>query len=77
MNASEPTEQPSEHTAEHTPEHPTPELLRSMFLYESLDDDQLAWIAERSRMESRPAGVVYHEGEPRPACSSWCRAPSP
>ena len=56
MNASEPTEP--------TPERPTPELLRSMFLYESLDDDQLAWIAERSRLESRPAGVVYHEGEP-------------
>ena len=56
MNASAPTEQ--------TDGHPTPELLRSLFLYEALNDDQLAWIAERSELETRPAGIVYNEGEP-------------
>ncbi len=52
MNASEPAAKP------------TPELLRSLFLFESLDDDQLTWIAERSCFETHPAGVVYEEGEP-------------
>jgi signal transduction histidine kinase len=39
--------------------------LRTLFLFESLDEHQLAWLAERGRVEQRAAGtVVYGEGEP-------------
>jgi CRP-like cAMP-binding protein len=39
--------------------------LRTLFLFESLDDEQLRWLSERSTLEERPAGsVVYSEGEP-------------
>ncbi|MFI6266975.1 ATP-binding protein [Micromonospora sp. NPDC051006] len=41
-----------------------PEQLRTLFLFESLDDDQLAWLAEHGRVEQRAGGtVVYAEGE--------------
>ncbi|MDF2968031.1 MAG: cyclic nucleotide-binding protein [Nocardioidaceae bacterium] len=42
---------------------PSRDLLRSLFLFESLDDDRLDWISEHALIESRPAGVVYSEGE--------------
>jgi signal transduction histidine kinase len=43
----------------------TPEQLRTLFLFESLDDGQLAWLAERGRVEGWSGGsVVYTEGEP-------------
>jgi len=43
----------------------TPDELRTMFLFEALNDEQLAWLAERSRVELFPAGgTVYTEGEP-------------
>jgi signal transduction histidine kinase len=39
--------------------------LRTMFLFEALTDEQLDWIAERSRVELYPAGgTIYTEGEP-------------
>src|SRR3954453_316492 len=42
-----------------------PDELRTMFLFEALTPDQLAWIAERSRVELYPAGgTIYAEGEP-------------
>ncbi|MFD7861994.1 ATP-binding protein [Streptomyces sp. NPDC057682] len=48
-----------------TPDRPAPELLRTLFLFEELDDEQLAWLAERGRTEQRSAGsVVYEEGTP-------------
>ncbi|GII56655.1 histidine kinase [Planotetraspora thailandica] len=43
----------------------TPDELRTLFLFESLDDDQLARLAADGEVEHRDAGtVVYAEGEP-------------
>jgi len=42
----------------------TPEELRTLFLFESLDDDQLDWLAEHGRVEQHAAGQIYTEGEP-------------
>ncbi|RKF29045.1 ATP-binding protein [Micromonospora globbae] len=43
----------------------TPEQLRTLFLFEALDADQLAWLAETGRVEQRAADtVVFGEGEP-------------
>lgn len=43
----------------------TPEQVRTLFLFEALDDSQLAWLAERGRVEQREGGsAVYNEGEP-------------
>lgn len=42
----------------------TPDELRTLFLFEALDEDQLAWLAERGRVEVRDAGTpVYAQGE--------------
>ncbi|WBB68114.1 ATP-binding protein [Micromonospora sp. WMMD812] len=41
-----------------------PDELRTLFLFESLDAEQLAWLAEHGRVEQRAGGtVVYAEGE--------------
>jgi signal transduction histidine kinase len=41
-----------------------PAQLRSLFLFESLTDDQLDWLADRGRVEQRAGGsLVYGEGE--------------
>lgn len=46
-------------------EHPSPELLRTLFLFESLTDEQLGWLCDRASVEDRAAGsFVYEEGEP-------------
>jgi signal transduction histidine kinase len=37
--------------------------LRTLFLFEKLDDDQLQWLCERGRAELIPAGPVYAEGD--------------
>ncbi|MGK5740990.1 ATP-binding protein [Micromonospora sp. URMC 103] len=43
----------------------TPDELRTLFLFEALDADQLGWLAEYGRVEQRAAGtVVFGEGEP-------------
>ncbi|GLZ35058.1 histidine kinase [Lentzea sp. NBRC 105346] len=43
----------------------TPDELRSLFLFEHLGDDQLAWLAEHGHIETRSAGtVVLAEGDP-------------
>ncbi|WP_377273956.1 ATP-binding protein [Peterkaempfera sp. SMS 1(5)a] len=43
----------------------TPEELRTLFLFEGLDDEQLQWLAERARVDHRAAGTtVFAEGEP-------------
>jgi signal transduction histidine kinase len=43
----------------------TPDELRELFLFEALDERQLAWLAERGHIEEHAAGVdVYREGEP-------------
>jgi len=42
-----------------------PEQLRTLFLFERLDDDQLAWLIERGRLVEYPPGAVIHaEGAP-------------
>ncbi|MFC5799901.1 ATP-binding protein [Streptomyces formicae] len=42
----------------------TPDELRTLFLFEALDDDQLSWLAECGRVESRKASeAVYSQGE--------------
>ena len=38
--------------------------LRSLFLFEKLDDEQLAWLCREGRVEVFPPGPVYAEGEP-------------
>ncbi len=47
------------------PERLTPDELRSLFLFEALDDGQLAWLAERGRVVEYAAGATIHvEGTP-------------
>lgn len=42
--------------------------LRTLFLFEALSDEQLAWVAEHSEVRAFDAGgVVYREGEPADA----------
>ena len=42
-----------------------PEELTKLFLFESLDPDQLAWLSTNGRVETRVQGdVVYAEGDP-------------
>ncbi|NUK13492.1 cyclic nucleotide-binding domain-containing protein, partial [Streptomyces lunaelactis] len=42
----------------------TPAELQTLFLFEALDDKQLAWLAERGSVEVRPGGApVYSQGE--------------
>jgi signal transduction histidine kinase len=42
----------------------TPDLLRSLFLFEALSDDQLAWLCREGRLEKLEPGIVYAQGEP-------------
>jgi CRP-like cAMP-binding protein len=43
----------------------TADQVQTLFLFEALDDAQLAWLAEHGRVEERAGGsVVYAEGEP-------------
>jgi signal transduction histidine kinase len=43
----------------------TPAELRTLFLFEQLDDDQLAWLAQRGRVVEYPTGATIHaEGAP-------------
>lgn len=41
----------------------TPNDLRTLFLFEALDDEQLDWLAEYGRVERHPSGPVYAEGD--------------
>ncbi len=46
----------------------SPALLRGLFLFEALTDEQLAWLAARSEVRAFAAGAsVYREGEPADA----------
>src|SRR5215475_16221479 len=38
--------------------------LRTLFLFEALDDDQLQWLCEHGTVIHREPGYVYREGEP-------------
>jgi CRP-like cAMP-binding protein len=47
------------------PERLAPEQLRTLFLFEHLTDDQLAWLSERGRVVEYSAGSTIHaEGAP-------------
>jgi len=47
------------------PERLAPDQLRTLFLFEALDDNQLAWLAERGRVVEYPEGATIHaEGAP-------------
>ncbi|MGH9138963.1 MAG: ATP-binding protein [Acidimicrobiales bacterium] len=47
------------------PERLAPDELRTLFLFEQLSDDQLAWLAERGRIVEYPAGAtISAEGGP-------------
>ncbi|MFH5210614.1 ATP-binding protein [Antrihabitans sp. NCIMB 15449] len=41
-----------------------PEELRTLFLFEKLDDEQLAWLCRDGHVEVIEPGPVYHEGDP-------------
>jgi signal transduction histidine kinase len=42
----------------------SPEELRTLFLFEKLTDDQLAWLCREGHVEHVEPGVLYTEGEP-------------
>jgi signal transduction histidine kinase len=47
------------------PDRPGVEELRSLFLFDQLDDDQLAWLLDQGWVERVPGGrLVYQEGDP-------------
>ena len=47
------------------PERLAPEQLRTLFLFEDLNDDQVAWLAERGRLvEYQPGATIHAEGAP-------------
>ncbi|WP_040838554.1 cyclic nucleotide-binding domain-containing protein, partial [Nocardia brevicatena] len=41
-----------------------PTELRTLFLFEKLDEDQLAWLCADGRIEHLESGPVFHEGDP-------------
>jgi signal transduction histidine kinase len=41
-----------------------PEELRTLFLFEKLNDGQLAWLCDEGRIEQLEPGFAYREGEP-------------
>ncbi|WP_067830670.1 ATP-binding protein [Nocardia inohanensis] len=41
-----------------------PNELRKLFLFEKLDDEQLAWLCRDGRVETFETGPVYREGDP-------------
>ena len=52
-------------TADRTDERLSNDELRSLFLFESLTDEQLTWLGERGWVVSLPAGAtILDEGEP-------------
>ena len=47
------------------PERLPPDELRTLFLFEDLEDDHLTWLAERGQVVEYPAGATIHaEGSP-------------
>ncbi|MDQ4038639.1 MAG: ATP-binding protein [Actinomycetota bacterium] len=51
-------------TAPEPPTTLTPDELRTLFLFESLDEDKLHWLSSHGRVEERSGGaMVYREGE--------------
>jgi signal transduction histidine kinase len=42
--------------------------LRSLFLFEGLTSEQLAWLCKEGHVEQHPAGPIFAEGEPAQCC---------
>ncbi len=58
------------------PRQLSPDELRELFLFEDLDDAQLAWVAANGDVVECPAGAeVSAEGSPRSASSSCSTGP--
>jgi signal transduction histidine kinase len=47
---------------------PTPDELRTLFLFESLHEDQLEWLSREGYEKSFPVGPVFTEGEDATCC---------
>ena len=42
--------------------------LRSLFLFEGLTSEQLAWLCREGHVEQHQPGLVFAEGEPAECC---------
>ena len=45
------------------PRRLSPDDLRTLFLFESLNDEQLQWLSEAGYVESVHDGIVFNEGD--------------
>ncbi|MGW1341242.1 ATP-binding protein [Kribbella sp. NPDC002412] len=50
------------------PRRLTPDELRTLFLFESLTDEQLQWLSDAGYVESVQDGIVFSEGDPATCC---------
>ena len=50
------------------PRRLSPDELRTLFLFESLDDEQLRWLSEAGYVESVHDGIVFNEGDEATCC---------
>ncbi|MEU4194924.1 ATP-binding protein [Kribbella sp. NPDC026611] len=50
------------------PRRLTPDELRTLFLFESLSDEQLQWLSEAGYVETVADGVVFNEGDEATCC---------
>jgi signal transduction histidine kinase len=50
------------------PQRLTPDELRTLFLFESLTDEQLQWLSEAGYVESVHDGIVFNEGDEATCC---------
>ncbi|MFD3403956.1 ATP-binding protein [Kribbella sp. NPDC058693] len=50
------------------PRRLTPDELRTLFLFESLTDEQLQWLSEAGYVESWDDGIVFNEGDEATCC---------
>jgi len=46
------------------PERSSVDEIRTLFLFEKLNEDQLAWLSRAGRVEHVEPGIVFREGEP-------------
>lgn len=52
-------------STDETPVRLTPDELRTLFLFEQLEEDKLIWLAEHGRVDERAGGtMLYRQGEP-------------
>ncbi|MFI6833007.1 ATP-binding protein [Kribbella sp. NPDC050241] len=55
-------------TAETEARRLSPDELRTLFLFESLTDEQLQWLSDAGYVETYPEGLVFNEGDPATCC---------